>query len=421
MRGSTLAMIATAALVQGAWAAEDPKLALDYGISSDRSPAFRHPRPAPPREYPPEAPLRLEYEILSRVVRMQRTAADLRGILEAMPGPVPTPTPVSTQPSPAVAARKYRDTVEETLARIDRLDHAIRELGEVIRAMSDSPRMPLRPPAASPPPPQPAGQSKPEWWLWPAATALAAAAIALLSWLRVRKRHPARSAYPIRGSASVPSTPQTGRGDTAAEIGPALSPPRLHPAPVATPVADDVDFELDLDTSAGPTAVSNAPSWGMRNETAPAADGSAADQALELAEIMVSMGLAEGAARTLVEQIQAHPKRALPHWLRLLDIYRASGMQAEFEDSARELHSKFNIQAEDSAGDSTDRDEASDRAALEHFPRIVSRIQELWARPAECADYLSSLLEDNRGGTRAGFPLPAAEEILLLLSVLQKS
>ena len=32
------------------------------------------------------------------------------------------------------------------------------------------------------------------------------------------------------------------------------------------------------------------------------------------------------------------------------------------------------------------------------------------------ADYLTQLLDDNRGGTRIGFPQPVIEEILLLLA-----
>jgi hypothetical protein len=39
--------------------------------------------------------------------------------------------------------------------------------------------------------------------------------------------------------------------------------------------------------------------------------------------------------------------------------------------------------------------------------------------PRNASDYLRHLLEDNREGSRAGFPQPVAEEILLLIEILK--
>ena len=55
---------------------------------------------------------------------------------------------------------------------------------------------------------------------------------------------------------------------------------------------------------------------------------------------------------------------------------------------------------------------------LESYAHIISRVQELWPRRS-CAEYLNRLLEDNRGGTRSGFPQPVVEEILLLVALLK--
>ena len=52
------------------------------------------------------------------------------------------------------------------------------------------------------------------------------------------------------------------------------------------------------------------------------------------------------------------------------------------------------------------------RAALEDYPRIMTRIQELWGTP-ECEGYLTSLVIDTRGNRR-GFPPPMMEELLYL-------
>ncbi|MGH8664319.1 MAG: hypothetical protein ACREUX_08620 [Burkholderiales bacterium] len=52
------------------------------------------------------------------------------------------------------------------------------------------------------------------------------------------------------------------------------------------------------------------------------------------------------------------------------------------------------------------------RAALEDYPRISTRIQQLWGTP-DCEGYLNSLVLDTRGD-RQGFPPATMEELLYL-------
>jgi len=52
------------------------------------------------------------------------------------------------------------------------------------------------------------------------------------------------------------------------------------------------------------------------------------------------------------------------------------------------------------------------KAAIEDYPRIVSRIQQLWGTP-ECEGYITDLVVDTRGD-RKGFPPPVMEELLYL-------
>jgi hypothetical protein len=52
------------------------------------------------------------------------------------------------------------------------------------------------------------------------------------------------------------------------------------------------------------------------------------------------------------------------------------------------------------------------RAALEDYPRISSRIEQLWGTP-DCEAYLNSLVIDTRGN-RQGFPPAMMEELLYL-------
>ena len=49
------------------------------------------------------------------------------------------------------------------------------------------------------------------------------------------------------------------------------------------------------------------------------------------------------------------------------------------------------------------------------FPRIVNSIADLWRRVRQCEEYLDSLMLDDRG-TRAGFPLDVAKELIALRS-----
>jgi hypothetical protein len=137
-----------------------------------------------------------------------------------------------------------------------------------------------------------------------------------------------------------------------------------------------------------------------------------ADQALELADIMLSMGLGHGAAQTLTEQIRNEPKQALRHWIKLLEIYRANGQQAEFERSAEELRLHFNVKPEDW------KVQHGAQQGIENYPHIATRISTLWPT-AECLAYLENLLADNRGGARSGFPQAVAEEFLLLEGMLR--
>lgn len=136
---------------------------------------------------------------------------------------------------------------------------------------------------------------------------------------------------------------------------------------------------------------------------------------LQLAEIMLSMGLEQGAAQALLEYTEANPRQAVYHWLKLLGIYRNKGLVKEFKETAEKLRQHFNIQAEDSTAPGT-----VEMPTLEQFSRVAQHVQEIWQQPEECLAYLQHLLEDNREGARAGFPLAVAEELLWLIEILKE-
>jgi hypothetical protein len=148
--------------------------------------------------------------------------------------------------------------------------------------------------------------------------------------------------------------------------------------------------------------------------TAPAAHKTDLEPTLQLAEIMLSMGLEQGAAQALIEYTEANPRHAIYHWLKLLGIYRSRGLQKEFAATAEKLRMYFNIQAAEWGTPA-----ASEAPTLENFSRVSEHVQKIWRQPEECITYLRHLLEDNRDGVRAGFPQSVAEEILLLVEILK--
>lgn len=206
-------------------------------------------------------------------------------------------------------------------------------------------------------------------------------------------------------------------------VAPPTLPPDATAVPVAPPPAPTPTVDLDLEPLPARDPALDIPLEFEPPAPSPAAfatiaEGAAAnpvpgrDDAIELADIMASMGLGREAARTLVEHVLADPKRDLAPWLKALEIYRTTGQREEFEWLSLTLRQHLNVQPL-----GWNETHATARP-LESFPHLVARLQELWPS-LECLDFLVELLEDNKDGSRMGFPQAAAEEILLLQRVLR--
>ncbi len=225
---------------------------------------------------------------------------------------------------------------------------------------------------------------------------------------------PAPAAVALAPSAPVPVIPTM--------LKPVETPAPEQSGPSVPPHEGDsgpVEFSLE-DADPESIARANAKLEKLqaldRRKTPERQKDSNVEPTLELAGIMLSLGLEQGAAQTLVEYIDANPRQALHHSIKLLEIYRDSGHRKDFKETAEKLRQNFNIQAEDWM-----RESAADAPTLEGFSRLSQHIQEIWSRPTECISYLQNLLEDNREGARAGFPWPVAEEILLLIDILKET
>lgn len=141
-----------------------------------------------------------------------------------------------------------------------------------------------------------------------------------------------------------------------------------------------------------------------------AVPGPGHDPAIELAEVMESMGLAHGAAHTLVEHIRSNPAESMQHWLKLLDLRHRAGLHEQLADSVKELKSMFNV--------ALDEDGATPgSSSLVDYQHLARELTLVWGKP-ECGAFLRNLIADTRAGTRAGFPRAVVEEILLLRAML---
>lgn len=194
--------------------------------------------------------------------------------------------------------------------------------------------------------------------------------------------------------------------------------PPLNETPAAAPEpAAEIDFVLEEIDAASVVPEPPRPRSLVKPTTADDEPGKKSlEPTLQLAEIMLSMGLEQGAAQTLVDYTEANPRDAIYHMLKLLGIYRKRGLHQEFQETAEKLRKNFNIQAEDWAAGGS-----GEAPTLEKFSRVSQHVQSIWNQPEECISYLRHLIEDNRDGARAGFPQSVAEEILLLVEILKET
>jgi hypothetical protein len=196
------------------------------------------------------------------------------------------------------------------------------------------------------------------------------------------------SASTAAASHAVPSAPPP------AEAGEEASAPEPSPT---------VDFVLE---EAAPATIA-AKTPGARNkplplvtpETVSASLKKNVEPTLQLAEIMLSMGLEQGAAQSLVEYTEANPKRRHPPHAQaaghLPQARVASGVPGNRREAAQELQH---------SGRGLVHGCKCETAILEGFSRVSQHVQSVWNQPEECIDYLRHLIEDNRDGARAGFP-----------------
>ena len=287
----------------------------------------------------------------------------------------------------------------ELLARIKELEELQARLESRLRALAAAPQpaaagesvaavaVAASAPAPMPPAPAHSPSQANDVYLF---AGLGLAAL-LLAGLLLRRRHGEQRAADLRAPAT----------------------PAPHTALNTGMIAEARSGDVVIDTAA------------ERRARGPGANGEATGDpvvveehksAVELADIMISFGRVQGAAETLAEFIRGNPREAVTPWLKLLEVYRAAGLRAEFETIAGELNKTFNVTAVNWDNYQTLRAAST---SLEDLPHIAETLQRSW-RTTACQRYLQQLLRDNRDGTRVGFPFTVIDEILTLSAILEE-
>lgn len=354
--------------------------------------------------------LRLEYRMMAFLENQAELAQlppeDRLKALESVLGEIAPPAPATQAPAPKEPA----------------------QASSVAKAPVDGPK----------PAPEPEGSGL---WLWllGGAGLAGAGALAWREWQRRRQsREESGEAGDFHFSPSLLEPPKT-EVDPFDELD---APFRPQPVRQVTPAPDSGFSHSVLDDI--PVQEPLAPDLPVSPHMGPESRLDASvdevfthNPVMELAEIMLSFGRVKGAAQALKEYIDQNPKEALQPWVKLLEVYRLAGMQEEFEQLAKSLNENFNVEllrwsempkAGDPASvdfvlelvphDETGGTPAPRPQSIEAMPHICERIQACWGTP-QCMDYIQSLLRDNRGGARLGFPLQVVDELLFLSELLR--
>ncbi|WP_417067912.1 FimV family protein [Niveibacterium terrae] len=353
--------------------------------------------PAPRREHEPA------------LAQTQSFANEKRDRLLVRSGEPGTPSPTGeTEKTSAAQSGKEQELiarVDEKISRLIEMEEKIRQLEALSRRLdAENKRMQiLLDKPLAPQPSQPSGDYLALPWLL--LYALALISVTAILWLWRKKR--------------------ADELDTVIEPE-YVQPDEFEPAPdldLGPETLSTADVWPDQSAPAA-AAIESDEDWGLPQASAPPGPSSQIsidesieehDSAVELAEIMMSFGRIQGAAETLAEYIRTNPRQAVRPWVKLLEVYKAANLRAEFDALALKLNQTFNVIAVN--WEEFDKVKQINDS-IEQMPHILQTLTRIW-NTREAQAYLYKLLRDNRDGTRRGFPLGPLDDLLMLSGVLE--
>ncbi len=150
----------------------------------------------------------------------------------------------------------------------------------------------------------------------------------------------------------------------------------------------------------------------FRRETPAAMDVVEVADALLQAELLVQLGDPKQAMSLLSQHIRDTEKPGPAVWVMLLGLYQSTGREAQYNALGAGFKVLFNAEVPPwaTSPDVLSRD-------LESYETVVARIQAAWGGP-DARGTLEKLLNDDRGGSRLGFSLPAYRDLIFLGDIL---
>jgi hypothetical protein len=128
------------------------------------------------------------------------------------------------------------------------------------------------------------------------------------------------------------------------------------------------------------------------------------------AEFFVVLGQDDAAIELLESHVHNTSGASPLPYLKLLEIYQRLGRRGEYEQVQEEFNGRFNAYAP-----SWDAD-LQHGHALEDYPGVIERLQQLWSQPAQAMEVLEKSLT-RPDDTVETFDLPAYRELLFLYAV----
>ena len=123
-------------------------------------------------------------------------------------------------------------------------------------------------------------------------------------------------------------------------------------------------------------------------------------------DFFIVLGQEQAAVELLLSHVRTTGGASALPYFKLLQIYRRQGDEEAYERTRDRFNQRFNAQAPDWRGDL-----AAGRC-LEHYPEVVTRLQQAWLQPLQALVELESLLL--RRADLEAFDLPAFHDILTL-------
>ena len=138
-------------------------------------------------------------------------------------------------------------------------------------------------------------------------------------------------------------------------------------------------------------------------------------QATEKASVFVTLGRPAQAIDVLRDHIDHEPKSSPMAWLMLLDLYRQTKRNDDFNEVAERFHLEYNAVTPEWSHPVAPLHDTG----LAAFPYLIARIRVSWPT-IEARSFIEGLLYDNRGGSRIGFSIPAFRDLLILHSMVDE-